>query len=166
MSRVGVYTGTFDPLTLGHLDIIRRAALLVDRLVVGVPSHSSKAPLFTLDERIAAVRREVAPLGNVEVRAFDGLAVGFAADAGARLIVRGLRSGTDLDYESQMAAMNAMMADGIETIFLDAAPALRPIASSLVKEVARGGGAVERFVPASVAAEIRARLPARAKDGA
>ena len=157
MSRVAVYTGTFDPPTLGHLDIIRRALGLADRLVIGVATNSTKSPLFTLEERVAAVTREVAGMGAVEVREFDGLAVAFARSVGARFIVRGLRSGTDLDYESPMAAMNATMAPEIETIFLVAAPAFAHIASSLVKDVARGGGDVDLFVPPAVAAQIRAR---------
>jgi pantetheine-phosphate adenylyltransferase len=159
LSRIAVYTGTFDPLTLGHLDIIRRAARLADTLVIGLPGQSSKTPLFTPDERLAIMRREVAGIpGTIEVRQFDGLAVSFASSVGAHIIVRGLRSGADFDYEDQMAAMNATMAPDIETIFLVAAPTLRSIASSLVKEVARGGGAVEHFVSPAVAAEIRARL--------
>jgi len=159
VSRTGVYTGTFDPLTLGHLDIIRRAAALVDRLVIGLPTQSSKSPLFAPAERLEIMRREIADLpGDIEVRQFDGLAVSFASSVGAQIIVRGLRSGADFDYEDQMAAMNATMAPGIETIFLVAAPGLRSIASSLVKEVARGGGQIEHFVPPAVAAEIRARL--------
>lgn len=160
--RIAAYTGTFDPLTLGHLDIIRRAAGLSDRLVIGVATKSSKAPLFTLDERVAAIRRETQGVGGaIEVRSFDGLAVEFARAVGARFVVRGLRSGTDLDYEGQMAAMNGMMAPEIETIFLVATPALRPIASSLVKEVARGGGVLEPFLPPTIAADVRARLSER-----
>lgn len=159
MSRIAVYTGTFDPLTLGHLDIIRRALQLVDRLVIGLPTQSSKSPLFTPAERLDIVRREVAGLpGDIEVLPFDGLAVSFASSVGAQIIVRGLRSGADFDYEDQMAAMNATMAPDIETIFLVASPHLRSISSSLVKEVARGHGEVEHFVPPVVAAEIRARL--------
>ena len=157
MSRIAVYTGTFDPPTLGHLDIIRRALGLADRLVLGVANNSSKSPLFTLEERVALLRQETEGLGAVEVREFSGLAVDFARAVGARFIVRGLRSGSDLDYESPMAAMNATMAPQIETIFLAAAPAFAHIASSLVKDVARGGGDVDLFVPPAVAAQIRAR---------
>lgn len=157
MSRVAVYTGTFDPLTLGHVDIIRRAVGLCDRLIIGVSTNSSKTPLFSLDQRVGAVEREVKTLGGtIEVKEFAGLAVAFARSVGARLVVRGLRSGTDLDYEKPMAAMNGAMAPEIETIFLAAAPAFAHIASSLVKDVARGGGDIEHFVPAAVAAEIRA----------
>jgi len=156
MSRVAVYTGTFDPPTLGHLDIIRRTLGLADRVVLGVANNSSKSPLFTLEERVALLRQETAGLGAGEVREFSGLAVDFARSVGARFIVRGLRSGSDLDYESPMAAMNATMAPEIETIFLVAAPAFAHIASSLVKDVARGGGDVDLFVPPAVAAQIRA----------
>ena len=156
MSRICVDTGAVDPPTLGHLDIIRRALTLCDRLVLGVANNSSKAPLFTLEERVELLRRETGGLGTVEVREFSGLAVDFARTVGARFIVRGLRSGTDLDYESPMAAMNATMAPEIETIFLAAAPAFAHIASSLVKDVARGGGNVDLFVSPTVAAQIRA----------
>ncbi len=159
MSRVGVYTGSFDPLTLGHLDIIRRAGALADRLVVGISTHAAKAPLFTLEERVRIVAREAAAVvEGVEVRAFTGLAVEFAREVGARFVVRGLRSGVDLDYEAPMAAMNGLMAPEVDTVFLAAAPAYAAIASSLVKDVARGQGRVELFVPPRVAADIRARL--------
>jgi pantetheine-phosphate adenylyltransferase len=157
VSGIAVYTGTFDPPTLGHLDIIRRALGLADRLVLGVANNSSKSPLFGLEERVALLRQETEGLGAVEVREFSGLAVDFARAVGARFIVRGLRSGSDLDYERPMAAMNATMAPEIETIFLAAAPAFAHIASSLVKDVARGGGDVDLFVPPAVAAQIRAR---------
>ena len=157
MSGIAVYTGSFDPPTLGHIDIIRRALGLADRLVLGVANNSGKSPLFTLEERVALLRQETQGLGAVEVREFSGLAVDFARAVGARFIVRGLRSGSDLDYERPMAAMNATMAPQIETIFLAAAPAFAHIASSLVKDVARGGGNVDLFVPPAVAAQIRAR---------
>jgi pantetheine-phosphate adenylyltransferase len=159
VSRIACFTGTFDPLTLGHLDLIRRAAKLADRLIIGISTNSLKAPLFTLEERLAIVRIEAATVSpDVEVRTYDGLAVDFARVVGAHFVVRGLRSGTDLDYESQMAAMNGIMAPEVDTVFLDAAPAVRPIASSLVKDVARGGGPVEAFVPPAVAEAIRAKL--------
>ena len=158
MSRVAVYTGTFDPPTLGHLDIIRRAIKLADKLVIGVSTNSSKSPLFTREQRVALLKAEVAGIdGAIEVLEFEGLAVAFARSVGAEFVVRGLRSGTDLDYESPMAAMNATMAPEIETIFLAASPAFAHIASSLVKDVARGGGEIDHFVPPAVAAEIRAR---------
>jgi len=158
VSRVAVYTGTFDPPTLGHLDLIRRALRVAEKLVIGVATNSSKTPLFTLEQRVRLLKAEVAGIeGDIEVRAFDGLAVAFARAEGAQIIVRGLRNGTDLDYESPMAAMNATMAPDIETIFLAAAPAFAHIASSLVKDVARGGGDIGHFVSPAVAAEIRAR---------
>jgi pantetheine-phosphate adenylyltransferase len=158
VSRVAVYTGTFDPPTFGHLDIIKRAIKLADKLVIGVSTNSSKSPLFTREQRVALLKAEVAAIdGAIEVRDFEGLAVAFARSVGAEVVVRGLRSGTDLDYESPMAAMNATMAPEIETIFLAASPAFAHIASSLVKDVARGGGDIEHFVPPAVAAEIRAR---------
>ena len=156
MSRAAVYTGTFDPPTLGHLDIIRRALGIADRLVIGVATNSSKTPLFSLDQRVSLLKGEVAGMGDIEVRAFEGLAVAFARAVGAKMIVRGLRSGADLDYESPMAAMNATMAPEIDTVFLAAAPAFAHIASSLVKDVARGGGEIDHFVSPAVAAQIRA----------
>jgi len=157
VSRVGAYTGSFDPVTLGHLDIIRRAGALVDRLVIGVGANSSKAPLFTQDERVATVRRETADIAGVEVRPFSGLAVDFARAEGATVIVRGLRTGSDLDFEAGMAAMNHRMAPTVETVFLVASPELQPIASSLVRDVARAGGDVTHFVTPAVAAELRAK---------
>ena len=159
MSRLAVYTGTFDPPTLGHLDIVARAATLFDRLVVGVGTHSAKQPLFDQATRIAIVRREIAGLGgDIEVLPFDGLAVDFAAELGATAIVRGLRGPGDLDGESRMAGMNATMRPEIDTVFLVARPALSAIASSLVKDVARGGGDVAKFVTAAVAKDIAARI--------
>jgi pantetheine-phosphate adenylyltransferase len=158
--RVGVYPGTFDPPTLGHFDIIGRAARLVDRLVVGVTTNPSKSPLFTLDERMALIRDEAAAAGaSVEVVPFDRtLLVDFARAHAAAVIVRGLRSGTDFDYELQMAGLNARLAPELETVFLAAAPALQPIASSLVKEIARLGGDVTGFVTPAVRAAMTAKL--------
>lgn len=160
MTRLAVYTGTFDPPTLGHLDIVARAAALFDRLVIGVGANSSKRQaLFAPEERIAIVRREVAGLGpDIEVLPFEGLAVEFAAALGASAIVRGLRGAADLGFEAPMAGMNRTMAPDIDTVFLVAAPALSAIASSLVKDVAHGGGDVAKFVTAAVAADIRARI--------
>lgn len=159
MSRVAVYPGTFDPPTLGHMDIIGRAATLFDRLVVGVFTNAAKSPLFSIEERLELLKRETAGLpGGVNVVACSGLLVNVAATVGANAIVRGLRSGTDFDYEAPMAGMNRQLAPAIDTVFLVAAPSLQSISSSLVKEVARGGGDISAFVTTTVARETLARL--------
>jgi pantetheine-phosphate adenylyltransferase len=159
--KTAVYSGTFDPPTLGHLDIIARAGKLFDRVVVGIFSNSAKAPLFSRDERMAMLTHEVAEFsGDIEVHACDGLIVDFCKAIGATIIVRGLRSGTDMDYEGQMAGMNHMLDDAIDTVFLLADPALQPIASSLVKDVARNGGDISRFVSAGVARHVAEKLGA------
>ena len=162
MSRrphIGVYPGTFDPITLGHVDIIRRGAHLVDRLVVGVTTNPSKEPMFTVAERLDMVRREVADIApNVDVVEFDSLLMDFAEAQGASVILRGLRAVADFEYEFQMAGMNQQLNDDIETVFLMADVALQPIASRLVKEIARYGGDIAKFVPAAVAADVKAKL--------
>ena len=162
MSRrphVGVYPGTFDPVTLGHIDIIRRGAHLVDRLVIGVTTNPSKEPMFTVAERLDMVRREVADLApNIDVVEFDSLLMDFAEAQGASLILRGLRAVADFEYEFQMAGMNQQLNDDIETVFLMADVALQPIASRLVKEIARYGGDIGKFVPPGVAADVKAKL--------
>ncbi len=163
--RIGVYPGTFDPVTLGHLDIIRRGAKLVDRLVVGVTTNASKSPMFTLDERLAMVKREVADIeGDISVVAFDSLLMDFATREGASVIVRGLRAVADFEYEFQMAGMNQQLNNRVETAFLMADVALQPIASRLVKEIARYGGTIDRFVPARVAADVVARVAERRQE--
>ncbi|MFN3591517.1 MAG: pantetheine-phosphate adenylyltransferase [Thermaurantiacus sp.] len=156
--RVGVYPGTFDPITLGHMDIIRRGAKLVDRLIIGVATNPSKSPLFTLEERVQHVCRETATIPNVEVVSFDALLMHFAEEAGASIIIRGLRAVADFEYEFQMAGMNQQLNPRIETVFLMADVALQPIASRLVKEIAQYGGAIDRFVTPSVAADVRSRV--------
>ena len=157
--RIGVYPGTFDPLTLGHLDIIKRGARIVDQLVIGVTNNPSKSPMFSIDERLEMVRREVAgidaPIGVVE---FDSLLMDFAEREGASVIIRGLRAVADFEYEYQMAGMNQQLNDRIETVFLMADVCLQPIASRLVKEIARYGGAIDKFVPPAVAADVARRL--------
>jgi len=160
--RIGVYPGTFDPITLGHMDIIARGARLVDRLIVGVATNPSKSPLFTLDERVGHVKRETAHIANVEVVAFDALLMHFAEAQGASIIVRGLRAVADFEYEFQMAGMNQQLNDRIETVFLMADVALQPIASRLVKEIAHYGGSIDKFVPLSIASEVRDRIAANA----
>ena len=158
LQRIGVYPGTFDPLTLGHLDIIRRGAHLVDRLVIGVTTNPSKSPMFAVAERIAMVKREIADMPSVSVVEFDSLLMDFAEREGASLILRGLRAVADFEYEYQMAGMNQQLNDRIETVFLMADVSLQPIASRLVKEIARYGGAIDKFVPAAVAADVAQRL--------
>ena len=156
--RVGVYPGTFDPLTFGHLDIIRRGAHLVDRLVLGVTTNPSKSPMFTVEERLAMVEREIADMPNVSVVEFDSLLMDFAEREGASLILRGLRAVADFEYEYQMAGMNQQLNDDIETVFLMADVSLQPIASRLVKEIARYGGKIDKFVPPAIAADVAAKL--------
>jgi pantetheine-phosphate adenylyltransferase len=156
--RVGVYPGTFDPITLGHLDIIRRGAHLVDRLVIGVTTNLSKEPMFTVAERMEIVRREVTDIPGVTVVEFDSLLMDFAEREGASLILRGLRAVADFEYEYQMAGMNQQLNDRIETVFLMADVSLQPIASRLVKEIARYGGAIDKFVTPAVAADVAAKL--------
>ncbi len=157
--RVGVYPGTFDPITLGHMDIIRRGAKLVDRLVVGVTTNASKSPMFTIEERMAMVRREVEGVaGQIHVVAFDSLLMDFAEREGAKVIVRGLRAVADFEYEYQMAGMNQQINPRVETVFLMADVALQPIASKLVKEIALFGGDIAKFVPPAVSEEVIARV--------
>jgi pantetheine-phosphate adenylyltransferase len=164
--RTGVYPGTFDPITLGHMDIIRRGAHLVDRLVIGVTTNPSKSPMFTVEERMAMVRREIASLeGDIEVVSFDSLLMDFAQREGASLILRGLRAVADFEYEYQMAGMNQQLNDRIETVFLMADVSLQPIASRLVKEIALYGGDITKFVPAEVKADVARRVAAIGRKG-
>ncbi|MEO9634716.1 MAG: pantetheine-phosphate adenylyltransferase [Parasphingorhabdus sp.] len=157
--RIGVYPGTFDPITLGHMDIIRRGMRLVDKLVIGVTTNPSKSPMFADEERIAMVRRETADLGDgVEVVGFNSLLMKFAEKQGAGVIVRGLRAVADFEYEYQMAGMNQQLNGNIETVFLMADVSLQPIASRLVKEIAMFGGDIHKFVTPPVADEITARV--------
>lgn len=157
--RVGVYPGTFDPLTLGHMDIIRRGTKLVDRMVIGVTDNPSKSPMFSVEERLLMVRREVAAIeGEIEVVSFDSLLMDFATRQGAAMILRGLRAVADFEYEYQMAGMNQLLNRGVETVFLMADVALQPIASRLVKEIASYGGEIEKFVTPPVAVQLRERV--------
>lgn len=166
MIRTGVYPGTFDPVTLGHMDIIRRAARLVDRLVIGVTTNPSKSPMFSLPERMAMVQREVAGIGGeIHVVSFDSLLMDFATREGASVIVRGLRAVADFEYEYQMAGMNQQLNSAIETVFLMADVALQPIASRLVKEIALYGGAIGKFVPRAVEADVRERVAVIGRKG-
>ena len=163
MPRTGLYTGSFDPVTNGHVDVVRHAVRLVDRLVVAIGIHPAKSPVFTPDERRAmlfetceAAAREAG--AELDVVTFDGLAVDAARRCGATVLVRGVRDGTDLDYEMGMAAMNETMAPGVQTILLPASPAVRPITATLVRQIAAMGGDVSAFVPPAVAARLAARF--------
>lgn len=165
-TRTGVYPGTFDPITLGHMDIIRRGAKLVDRLVIGVTTNPSKSPMFTDDERLDMVRREIAGIeGDIEVVGFDSLLMDFAEAQGAKVIVRGLRAVADFEYEYQMAGMNQQINPRVETVFLMADVSLQPIASRLVKEIALYGGPIDRFVTPTVAVEVAARVEKIGRKG-
>ena len=165
--RIGVYPGTFDPITRGHADIIRRGAKLVDRLIIGVTTNPSKNPMFTPEERMALVEREVAALGltNVTVVGFNALLMKFAEKQGASVIVRGLRAVADFEYEYQMAGMNQQINDKVETVFLMADVSLQPIASRLVKEIALYGGPIHRFVSPRVCEEVVQRVDKIGRKG-
>ena len=163
--RIGLYPGTFDPLTLGHRDNITRAAQLVDRLIIGVAINRDKGPLFTLEERVAMIEAEVADLSEstgVEIVAhpFENLLIDCARDVGASIIIRGLRAVTDFEYEFQMVGMNRAMDDSIETVFLMAEARHQAIASKLVKEIARLGGDVSKFVSPPIREALLARYAA------
>jgi len=159
MSRVAVFPGSFDPMTNAHLDVARRAAALFDRLVIGVLNNPRKAPLFTVDERIAQITEAVAEFGaNVEVAGFDGLTVDFARRNGAGFIVRGLRAVSDFEAELQMAHTNRKLQPGVDTVFLMSALDFGYLSSSLAKEVAQFGGEIAGMVPAPVANALRTRF--------
>ena len=167
MTRTALYAGSFDPLTNGHLDVMRHACRLVDRLVVGIGVHPGKTPLFSLDERSAMIAEIGGPVAAQEgadlvIRTFAGLAVEAARQVGATIFVRGLRDGTDLDYEMQIAGMNGAMAPEVQTVFLPSSPLVRPITATLVRQIAAMGGDVSAFVPASVAQRLRDKRSAQA----
>lgn len=157
--RIGVYPGTFDPITLGHMDIIERGAKLVDRLIVGVTTNIAKSPMFDDAERIAMVEREVAAIpGDIRVVGFNSLLMDFAEAQGAATIIRGIRGVTDFEYEYQLTGMNRQLNDRIETIFLMADVSLQPIASRLVKEIAHYGGDIAKFVTPAVRDDVLGRV--------
>jgi pantetheine-phosphate adenylyltransferase len=162
MKRIGFTSGSFDPVTNGHLDVIARAARMVDRLVIGIGVHPGKAPLFGPEERIEMLRADTAAIARktgcaIEIVTFDSLTVDAAKAAGATAIFRGLRDGTDFDYEMQMAGMNGAMAPAIDTVFLPASPAVRHITGTLVRQIALMGGDVSAFVSAGVARRLKAK---------
>ncbi|MBH1992592.1 MAG: pantetheine-phosphate adenylyltransferase [Sphingomonadaceae bacterium] len=164
--RIGVYPGTFDPVTLGHMDIIRRGAKLVDRLVIGVTTNISKSPMFSDEERLAMVRRECAEIdADIVVTGFNSLLMDFAESQGASVIIRGLRAVADFEYEYQMAGMNQQINGRVETVFLMADVCLQPIASRLVKEIALYGGPIHKFVGPTVRDEVVARVEKIGRKG-
>ncbi len=163
MPRTALYAGSFDPVTNGHLDVVRHAVGLADKLVLAIGVHPGKAPLFTADERLAMLLDTCGPLAkaaNCELACvtFSGLVIEEAKRQGAAMLIRGLRDGTDLDYEMQMAGMNDVMAPGVQTVFLPASPLVRPITATLVRQIAAMGGDVSAFVPASVAALLKKKF--------
>ena len=166
MTRIGFYSGSFDPVTLGHVDVMRRALALVDKLVIGIGVHPGKTPLFTVTERTAMLKAETKVASKefgatIEVVTFDGLVVDAARKAGARAIFRGLRDATDFDYEMQMSGMNGAMADDIDTVFLPASPDVRHITATLVRQIALMGGDVKHFVSRDVAKALKAKAAAK-----
>ncbi len=167
IKRIGVYPGTFDPITLGHMDIIERGAKLVDELVVGVTTNIAKSPMFDDNERIAMVEREVSAVNgaNIRVVGFSSLLMDFADAQGASVVIRGIRGVTDFEYEYQLTGMNRQLNDRIETVFLMADVSLQPIASRLVKEIALYGGDIRKFVTPTVRDEVVARVDKMGKLG-
>lgn len=169
MERVGLYPGTFDPITNGHLDIIQRGAKLVDKLIIGVAINDGKGPLFSLDERVEMVLEETRAMsgtggrGIIEVQPFTGLLIHYAEELGASVILRGLRAVADFEYEFQMAAMNQKLSHDVETVFLMAEPSKQAIASRLVKEIAQLGGRVSDFLPPQTEQKLLAKIKASKK---
>jgi pantetheine-phosphate adenylyltransferase len=166
MKRIGFTSGSFDPVTNGHMDVIVGAARMVDTLVVGIGVHPGKTPLFSADEKVDMLKAETAPVAaetgcRIEIGTFDNLTVEAARAAGATLIFRGLRDGTDFDYEMQMAGMNGTMAPGIDTVFLPASPSVRHITGTLVRQIAQLGGDISQFVSPAVAKRLKAKASER-----
>ena len=162
MKRIGFTSGSFDPVTSGHMDVIARAARMVDTLVVGVGVHPGKTPMFSADEKVEMLEVETAPVAaetgcRIEIVTFDNLTVDAARAHGATLIFRGLRDATDFDYEMQMAGMNGAMAPGIDTVFLPASPPVRHITGTLVRQIAQMGGDISQFVSPAVARRLKAK---------
>ena len=163
MPRVAIYPGSFDPVTNGHLDVVRQAVGLCDRLIVAIGVHSGKTPLFSTDERLKMVQEVFAPVAakagcGFEATTYDKLTVTAAQKAGATIMIRGLRDGTDLDYEMQLAGMNETMVPDVQTVFLPASVLVRPITATLVRQIAAMGGDASSFVPASVATSLKGKF--------
>lgn len=162
--KTAIYPGSFDPVTLGHVDIITRAAKIADRLVVGVLNNNSKSPLFSVDERVNMLKEVTKELPNVEVMSFSGLLVEFARELDARIIVRGLRAVTDFEYELQMSQTNRIVDSGVDTIFLTTSLQYAYLSSSIVKEVARYGGDITKFVPVEVVDKVYEKYGVKRKE--
>ena len=160
-----VYTGSFDPVTNGHLDVIKRGAKLFDKLVIGVLNNSEKTPLFSVEDRVNIILEATSDLDNIEVHAFNGLAVDFAREHDAKIFLRGLRAITDLEYELQMAQTNRVIQPSIDTLFLTTSLEYAYLSSTIVKEVASYGGDISKFVPESVAVKVREKYKKRGKAG-
>jgi pantetheine-phosphate adenylyltransferase len=163
MPRIALYPGSFDPVTNGHLDVVRHAVMLCDRLIVAIGLNSTKKPLFSTDERLDMVRAVFAPVAAstgcaFDCTTYDNLTVTAAQKHGATIMIRGLRDGTDLDFEMQIAGMNETMAPDVHTVFVPASPAVRPITATLVRQIAGMGGDVSPFVPPSVAASFKTKF--------
>ena len=163
--KIAVYPGSFDPATYGHLDVIRRAAVSFDKVIVGVLHNSSKSPLFSVEERVKILTKATKDIPNVEVKAFEGLSVNFARENHAQVIVRGLRAVTDFEYELQMAQTNRVLEPEVDTTFLITSLEYAYLSSTVVKEVAAFGGDIHKFVPDFVEKEIRAKYAARNSEG-
>ena len=166
MPRIALYAGSFDPVTNGHLDVVRQAVGLCDRLVLAIGLNPGKTPLFPVEERLAMLTETCGPVAKaagVELACvtFDDLVVSLAQREKATILIRGLRDGTDFDYEMQMAGMNAAMAPGVQTVFLPASPAVRPITATLVRQIAKMGGDITPFVPVQVAARLKTKFAAK-----
>jgi pantetheine-phosphate adenylyltransferase len=166
MSRIALYAGSFDPVTNGHIDVVRQAVRLTDTLVLAIGVHPGKTPLFPTAERRAMLEEACGPIAKergcaLEFITFDGLVVAAAQQAGATALIRGLRDGSDFDYEMQMAGMNGAMAPDVQTVFLPATPASRPITATLVRQIASMGGDVSGFVPGPVVARLKKRFPGK-----
>lgn len=164
MARTALYAGSFDPVTNGHLDVLKAACRLADKVVIAIGTHPGKQPMFSTEERLAMLKEVAEPIAarekvKVETITFDDLVVSAAKRAGATLLIRGLRDASDFDYEMQMAGMNGAMAPEVETVFLPATPSTRPITATLVRQIAAMGGDVSAFVPAPVAKRLAARFP-------
>ena len=165
MPTIAIYAGSFDPITRGHEDLIHRSCEFVDKLVVAVANNSSKKPLFSPDERLELIRRTVTDEECVEVRQFQGLLVNFAREVGATLIIRGLRAVSDFEYEFQMALMNRNLSPGLETVFMVPSVETTYISSSIIREIAQYGGALDGLVHPAVADALRAKFPGAASRG-